>query len=338
MAREERIAFLKKIEEKRGSRVLAYISGDRRNLETKIASDIFPMVHRHLIQIGRQKKIDLFLYSTGGITIAGYALVNLIREFCDEFNVIIPFKALSCATLISVGANEIIMTPMAQLSPIDPSIEHPLGPSVQIPGQPAGRIAPLNVEDVSAFVDLAKTEFGLKTEESLQKVFELLCSKVNPVALGAVRRVTEQIGFLASNLMKYHCNNKELIKKVTGTLIRERFSHDYIINRKEARETLGLNITDPDEKLTDFIIGLFDAYSSIIQLDVPYTPEIVLRNADSGIFTFNRGMIESSALTHVFRTIREVRRVQITQQNIPIPVMGYQERVLDERWVEDNQM
>ena len=230
------------------------------------------------------------------------------------------------------------MTPMGQLSPIDPSIEHPLGPTVQIPGQPGGRIAPVNVEDVNAFVDLAKTEFSLKTEESLQKVFDLLASRINPVTLGAVRRVTEQIAFLASNLMKYHCKDEDLIKKVTGTLIRERFSHDYIISRKEAKETLGLNIVNPDQTLTDFIIGLFDAYNVIIQMDVPYTPETVLRNADSGIFSFNRAIIESSALTHVFRTTKEVRRIQVTQQNIPIPVMGYQERVLDERWVEDNQM
>lgn len=338
MPREERISFLKKIEENRGTRVLVYITGDRRGLETRIASDIFPMMHRHLMQIGPQEKIDLFLYSTGGATIAGYALVNLIREFCDKFNVIIPFKALSSATLISIGADEIIMTPMGQLSPIDPSIEHALGPIVQIPGQPGGRIAPVNVEDVNAFVDLAKNEFSLKTEESLQKVFDRLASKINPVTLGAVHRVTEQITFLAYSLMKYHCKDEDLIKKVTGTLIRERFSHDYIIGRKEAKETLGLNIVNPDSTLTDFIVGLFDAYNGIIQMDVPYTPETVLRNTDSGIFSFNRAIIESSTSTHVFRTIKEVRRIQVTQQNIPIPVTGYQERVLDERWVEDNQI
>jgi ClpP class serine protease len=117
---------IEKIQEKRDSKLVVYIAGDRRGMETKIATDIFPMFHRHLAQIGTQKKIDLFLYSTGGITIAGYALVNLFREFCEEFNVIIPFKALSCATLISLGANEIVMTKMGQLSPIDPSVEHPL--------------------------------------------------------------------------------------------------------------------------------------------------------------------------------------------------------------------
>jgi ATP-dependent protease ClpP protease subunit len=112
ISRPKRMELIKAIEKERNSRLLVYITGDRRGLETRIATDVFPIFHEHLSHMGKQKRIDLFLYSTGGITIAGYALVNLIREFCEEFNVIIPFKALSCATLISLSANEIVMTPM----------------------------------------------------------------------------------------------------------------------------------------------------------------------------------------------------------------------------------
>jgi hypothetical protein len=32
----------------------------------------------------------------------------MIREFCDEFNVLIPYKAHSAATLLSLGADTII--------------------------------------------------------------------------------------------------------------------------------------------------------------------------------------------------------------------------------------
>jgi hypothetical protein len=211
MDRIKRMELIKKIEEKRNSRLLVYITGDRRGLETRIGMDAFPMFHEHLMRMGKQKKIDLFRYSPGGITIAGYALVNLIREFCEDFNVIIPFKALSCATLISLGANEIVMTPMGQLSPIDPSVQHPLGPVTQIPGQPTGQIVPVNVEDVNAFVDLAKKEIGLSNEESMKKVLDLLGTKVHPLALGAVQRSREQIAFLSSNLLRYHIDNDEKV-------------------------------------------------------------------------------------------------------------------------------
>jgi len=134
MGRTERLALIKKIEESRSSRLLVYITGDRRGLETKIAIDAYPFCLTQLMQMGYQEKIDLFLYSTGGTTMACYGLVNLIKEFCESFNVIIPFKALSCATLMALGADNILMTKMGQLSPIDPSIDSPLAPTAPIPG------------------------------------------------------------------------------------------------------------------------------------------------------------------------------------------------------------
>lgn len=42
--------------------------------------------------------------------------------YCDELQVIIPHKAHSAGTIISLVANEIIMIKQATLSPIDSSI------------------------------------------------------------------------------------------------------------------------------------------------------------------------------------------------------------------------
>jgi len=337
LERTKRMELIKKIEKERNSRLLVYITGDRRGLETRIGMDIFPMFHEHLMRIGQQERIDLFLYSPGGITMAGYALVNLIREFCKEFNVIIPFKALSCATLISLGANEIVMTPMGQLSPIDPSVQHPLGPVMQIPGQPVGQIVPVNVEDVNAFVDLARKEIGLSSEESMKTVFEVLGAKVHPLVLGAVQRSREQIAFLASNLLKYHITDEDKIKNIVNIITRERFSHTYIIGRREAKEILKLNIIEPEEELLRDVMKLFTAYSKILELNIPYNPEIYLADSESGVFDFNRAIIESHGLTHVFRTKKEIKRVQVPPQpNVPIPRIGYQERILQEGWIVDN--
>ena len=338
MDRENRMKLIEEIQEKRNSHLVIYITGDRRGLETKIATDVFPIFHKHLTQVENQKKIDLFLYSPGGEIIAGYAFVNLFREFCDEFNVIIPFKALSCATLIALGANEIVMTKMGQLSPIDPSVNHPLGPIVQIPGQPGGQIAPVNVEDINAFIDLAKKEVGLSEEDSMKKVFEILSSKINPLVLGAVQRTREQIVFLAKILLGYHTKDKERIKKTVETLTRERFSHNYIISRREAQEILGLNIVKPDNELTKLIIDLLEAYNDILMMDKPYNREIVLGADNEKISDFNRAIIESIDLTHIFRTTKEIKRTKVTQANIPEPIEGYQERTLQEEWIEENKI
>jgi adenosine/AMP kinase len=335
--KETRMQIIKDIEKKRDSRILVYITGDRRGLETKIGMDVFPIFHEHLMRIGKQKRIDLFLYSPGGIAIAGYALVNLVREFCEKFNVIIPFKALSCATLISLGADEIIMTPMGQLSPIDPSVQHPLSPIIQIPGQSTAQLVPINVEDVNAFIDFAKKEIVLKNEESMKKVFEVLGTKIHPLALGAVQRSREQIAFLASNLLRYHINDEEKVKEIVKTITRERFSHDYIIGRREAKNVLGLNIVEPNQELLNDIVSLFNVYSKILELDIPYTPEMYLSDADVTERSFNRAIIESVGLTHVFKTTKEITRVRAQQPGVLTPtIVGYQDRILREGWILDD--
>ncbi len=338
MDREERMRLITSIEVVRNSKLLAYITGDRRGMETKIGSDAFPIFHKHLLAMGDQERIDLFLYSTGGVTIAAYGLVLLLREFCKELNVIIPFKAHSAATLMALGANEVVMTKMGQLSPIDPSVTHPLGPAVQMPGQPEARMAPLSVEDVNAFIDLAKEELQLSEEESMMKVLELLVERVNPLALGAVHRARQEIGFLASVLMVFHTQDKDHIQKCVDTLTRQRFSHSYIISRAEAKQALELNIVEPDQYLRSRITGLFDAYNDIIEMDKPYNPEVVLGEEETKIADFNRAIIESTESTYVYRTTSEIKRVEVTPPGPPLPLVGHQQRVLQEQWLEDSTM
>ena len=335
MSRQDRMELIKKIQDKRGSALVSYITSDRLGLETRVSGDIFPMLHKHLSDINNHKKIDVFLYTPGGDIIAAFGFVNLFREFCKELNVIIPFKALSSGTLIALGANELVMTRMGQLSPIDPSVSHPLGPQIQMSENPdAYQILPVNVEDINAFFSLATDEAGLQDEESRRKVFDILASNVNPITLGAVQRSRQQISFLASTLMGYHIENEDQIEKIVRILTRERFSHSYIISRTEAKEELGLNIIDLDADLEQLIINLFDQYNQIIKFDQPYNQEVVLGSENQKVAQFDRGIIESVGLTHTFRTVKEVTRVQvITQAGLP-PQLGYGERNLKEGWVE----
>lgn len=338
MGRTERLELIREIERERESRILVYIAGDRRGLETKIAADVFPFFLNHLSKIGVQEKIDLYLYSTGGITMAGYGLVNLIREFCTSFNVIIPFKALSCATLMALGADEIVMTKMGQLSPIDPSISSPLGPQVPIPGPPgASQTIPINVEDVISYLDLARKHLKLDEDKSLvARVFDRLSQSVHPLALGSVSRVREQIGFLAKNLLSSHMEDTNKVDQIVETIIRGRFSHDYLISRREAKEVLGLNVLDVSPSLDEKIVKLYSEYDAILQLSVPYHPETILGGAEIATGSLNRAIIESDNLTHVFRTTKEVKRIEISPPTVPAPTVGYLERMLGESWVLDN--
>jgi len=152
--------LIKKIEEKRGSKVITYLTSDRKGpVNAKIAIDIVPIISKQLRNIGKTDKIDLFLYSNGGDALVPWRLVSMAREYCDKFSVLIPYKAHSAATMIALGADEIIMSDLSELSPIDPSTANIFNP--QDPKNPQARI-PISVEDVMAYFDLAKNKFGIK--------------------------------------------------------------------------------------------------------------------------------------------------------------------------------
>jgi hypothetical protein len=71
-------------------------------------------------------------------------------------------------------------------------------------------------------------------------------------------------------------------------------------------------------------------------MSTPYNPETILGSDEVSTGVFNRAIIESLGLTHVFRTIKEIKRIQITPPQVPIPTIGYQEKILSESWVMDN--
>jgi len=327
--------LIKDIESLRNSKLLVLFTGDRSGLETRIAFDVFPFVFEHLTRMGKMEKLDLFIYSPGGITIAGFGVANLLREFCQSFSAIVPFKALSTATLIALGAEQILMTKFGQLSPIDPSIEHVLGPTAQVNPMQTGRV-PINVEDAISYLELARGEGKLKDQDSLSKVFDRLSSAVHPLALGAVNRGRQQIGFLAKKLLGSHIKDEKKIARIVDTLTKERFSHDYLISRKEAKDELGLNVIDIDPALEQKIVDLHLQYDALMQLRVPYNPESYLGAQSQVTIDLIRAVVESDGLTHVFRTVKQVKRMQVQPPGSPVPVTGYEDTILKEGWEQDN--
>ena len=140
--------IIKQIEKSRNSKAITYFTSDRQGpVNARVAMDIIPIISNQLRKIGKQDKIDLALYSSGGDTMVPWRLVSMIREYCNHFSVLVPYKAHSAATMIALGADEIVMSDMSELSPIDPSTANVFNPVD--PQNPQSRI-PISVEDVMA--------------------------------------------------------------------------------------------------------------------------------------------------------------------------------------------
>jgi len=335
MGVDERVSRIRALEKTRNARVLAYVTGDRGpDLQTRIGMDVIPLFYDVLARMGKQRQIDLFIYSTGGVTMAAWGLVNLLREFCDRLAVLVPFKAYSSATLIALGANEIVMSKMGQLSPVDPTVNSPFNPTLpgEVPGAPPNFL-PLSVEDVVSFMDLVRDEAKISGEAHIAEIVKVLASDVRPIALGNVYRAKQQIGMLARKLLSFHMDSAQEESRtnhIVETLTRKLYSHDYLVGRKEAKEHIRLQVEDCSEALESEIMALYDAYAKDLELATSFNPEVVLGNQTTKVVEFDRAFIESSECTWVFHTKREFKRVKTTKEGIQLE--GFQHRTLEDVW------
>ena len=327
--------MIQKIEELRKSRVITYLTSDRQGpMNARIAMDVVPIISKQLRAIGKVENIDLFLYSTGGDTMVPWRLVSMIREYCDKFSVLIPYKAHSAATMISLGADEILMSDLSELSPIDPSTANVFNP--QDPQNPQNKI-PISVEDVMAYFDLAKNKFGIKNDEELAMIFNKFVDsnpQIHPLALGNVNRTHNLIRILAKRLLKSHKSpmKEDEIEKIVDYFTEKLYSHQYFIGRKEAKEDLGVkSVVFADKELAQAMTDLYGEYVKEMELGAMWNPENELGvNAMQNRKDYKIAYIQSTQFANYFELILEYKKQQVSmvQQTPQGPIQMPQEQVV----------
>jgi hypothetical protein len=268
MPKESRLKLIKELQNVRSSKVIIYCLGDRTPPQifgTQIALDVIPLLVNIFKKEGTSKKITLLIHSTGGNLDTPWPLVNLIREHTKYFEVIIPRRALSAATLISLGANRIVMTPYSLISPVDP-----MG-SFQTSD---GKVEQLAIEDIRSFIEFAKEKVGLKDKAGKVEIMRSL-SAIGPKILGSVNRTQSLIAKLATGLLSLHLDkqkNSKRIEEIVKNLTEKAYSHTHFINRREAKEDIGLaNIIEyADEKTFKISESIYEEVSKDLLLDEPF--------------------------------------------------------------------
>jgi hypothetical protein len=324
---KDRIELYKQLEKKTDSVVLVYFTGDRVGFQTQMGQDVYDLFVDQLEAIGKVSRISLILYSRGGDTTVAWSLCNLIRSYCKELYVIIPNRAHSAATLLSLGADKIFMTKQATLSPIDPSINTPLNPI----NSSNNEKLPVSVESIKGFIQLAKEELGIIGSEESSEVLKVLSKEIHPLVLGDVFRARSHIRMLARKLLEVHFKgNTEAIEKITNFLCSDSWNHNYTINRKEAEISLGLNIEKPDDELYSILKSIYDDISNELQLRKHFNPAEILGVNDQVIYENKRAILESLAFgQYTFVTKGVIKKIKLENgQGIQI-----QENRFFENWV-----
>ncbi len=299
--------LIQKIQNKRNSKVITYVTGDRQPFVTKVAEDIIPIFAKHLEKIGKQDKISLFLYTRGGDMITPIRLIKLMRSYAGEIETIIPYRAHSAGTLISIGADKIVMGRLGELSPVDPSTGHPFNPENPLNQKQKMEIS---VEDLNSYFLLAKEKAGVK-DEQMVNVFEDLTAKIHPLSLGNAYRATRMAKQITEKLLLMHFDKNDdkeriesIVKEITGDIC----IHGYPITRDEA-DSLGLNMAEPDAELEKTMWELYENYAEKMELKKKFDPVAILGGQEMANFKYSGAFIESADLTDSFVFNGKIRRM-----------------------------
>ena len=208
-----------------------------------------------LERIGKIDRIYLFIKSSGGTGRASLRIVNLIRQYCNELIALIPLECASAATMITLGADEIRMGPMAYLTAVDTSLTHDLSPI----DRDNDRVS-VNLDELTRVIKLWRNEKNDNDKNPYQALF----SHVHPLVIGAVDRAESLSIMLCKELLSYHIDNQEKADEIAATLNSKYPSHSYPILLGEA-ERIGLNVRKMEKEMNSLLLDLNSLYSEMGQ-------------------------------------------------------------------------
>lgn len=242
MLESARIKLLERIEQKRSSRVIAFIHRQEtmsflgfplmRYIDINDSEEIL----RAIKLTDKNIPIDIVLHTPGGLVLASEQIANALKKHPAKVTVFVPHYAMSGGTLIALAADEIVMDENAVLGPLDPQLgQKPAASVLKILEQkPIDKIS----DDTLILADLAK-------------------------------KAIDQIKSLIVNLLKDKMDLQKA-ENLADTLASGKWTHDYPITVEEAKQ-LGLNVsTDMPEEVYQ-LMALYPQ-STQVRPSVEYIP------------------------------------------------------------------
>lgn len=268
MARAERIELIRQLEALRKSKIIAYCTSDRAmmNLPSgQIAEDAIRPLHQILRTIGKTRRLDLFLYTRGGAVDVPWRVVTALRQYSDEWNCLVPFRAHSAGTLIAIGADQIVMGKQGELGAIDPSI------SFARPG--TNSQDRISVEDAMAFVSFVQKKCGADDAAVKTGAILRLLDRVDAVALGHIYRNHAHIRDVARRILESRPVRlpRARQRRVISTLAERVYAHGHAVSFSEAQE-FGLQVASASEAADELMWKLLLDYESEMKILTPLDP------------------------------------------------------------------
>ncbi len=238
-----RLRLMQKIEEKRGSRLIALIH--RQETMSLLGFPVMRYINiedseeilRAIKLTDPNLPIDLIIHTPGGLVLAAKQIAMALKRHPGKVTVFVPHYAMSGGTLIALAADEIVMDPNAVLGPVDP----------QLGQYPAASIL---------------SAVNKKKAEDVDDQTLILAD----VSEKAIRQLKDTVKEILEDKME-----AKKAEELADLLSRGEWTHDYPIMYEHARE-LGLPVsTDMPEEIYQFM-NLFPQPMSQKLQSVQYIP------------------------------------------------------------------
>jgi hypothetical protein len=292
---KERQALLLKLKSHRKRNLITLITSTKKpehHFAAQIATDLLPVFYELFQEGTKERNVDLMLYSAGGMIDAPWPIVNLIREYYDDFQVIIPWRAHSAATLIALGANAINMGPIGSLSPIDPQLF--------IRHEEKKETVKAGIEDIYGYYLLIQDTLNLDSAGKTEAL-KLLASRISPEILGQASRIRNEIRIIATNLLGLHLEDDKKIESIVSSLVEKLHSHQYMINRREAQR-IGLPVSFLDSESEVLSSQILASYVKETKMDEPGMAVNFSPGETKKVVQMNRAFVETPDRSFVFKT------------------------------------
>lgn len=291
----ERKGFFDQLATHRKRKAVALVTSTKKpeNLfAAQIAQDVLPVFYDMFRGKSREGRLDLLIYSSGGQIDTPWPLINLVREYCDELDVIIPWRAHSAATLIALGGNTIEMGPLASLSPIDPQLQVRLAEKKEV--------VTASVEDIYGYYSLVKDILDLDAPGRAEAL-KVLAGRIGPEILGKVSRTRKEIRVIATNLLRLHLKDEDRIQKIVFSLVEDLPSHQYMINRNEAI-AIGLPVKQLDKESEVLSFKILSSYIAEAKMEEPGMSMDFGPEETTKVIEISRAFVETGDRSFAFRT------------------------------------
>lgn len=214
----------------------------------------------------RRPGVLLMMTTWGGIPAVAYRIARYLRAHYEKISLYVHTHCISAGTLIALGADELILSESAQLGPLDMQIRNREEAGERRSGLTAGQaLVVLRTEAMATFDEFFEKlrygrTYGLSTKISAEIAAQMsiglvrsVYEQIDPMQLGENHRTMTIALEYGDRLKTGNVKDGAIGRLITGYP-----SHDFVIDRKEAKQLFNhVNPPTPEQAaLAQKVVGL----------------------------------------------------------------------------------